>query len=66
VAVAWFLFESEPQPDLLLKFAKGNNTNWDPVVVNVDTISLTAFVLPCIKEPTDEFSVNLEMLCIIW
>jgi hypothetical protein len=42
-----------------LKFALGDTINRDPKVVDVTTIYSTAFVLPCVSSPTDDFPVDI-------
>jgi hypothetical protein len=60
VAVVQSLSQFDPQPDSLLTFALGDNIDHNPIVVDVTTIASTAFVLPCVKSPTDEFPVDVE------
>jgi hypothetical protein len=55
VAVIQSLSEDVPQPDHLLKFALGDTIDRKPIVVDIDTITSTAFVLPCVKNITDDF-----------
>jgi hypothetical protein len=49
-----------PLLDPLLKFALGDTINRDPKVVDVTTIYSTAFVLPCVSSPTDDFPVDID------
>ena len=60
VAVIQSLSQCVPQPDSLLKFALGNKINRNPIVVDVDAIASTVFVLPCVKSPTDQYPVDIE------
>ena len=60
VAVVQSLSKYNPQPDSLLSFALGDIINRDPIVVDVDAIASTAFVLPCIKNPTEQFPTAME------
>jgi hypothetical protein len=60
VAVVQSLSKYNPQPDSLLTFALGDIINREPIVVDVDAIASTAFVLPCIKHPTEQFPTDLN------
>jgi hypothetical protein len=60
VAVVQSLSQFNPQPDSLLTFALGDNIDHNPIVVDVTTIASTAFVLPCIKNPTNHFLVDIK------
>jgi hypothetical protein len=54
------LSQGVPQSDALLKFALGDKVDRNPIVVDVDAIASTAFVLPCVESPTDQFPVDIE------
>jgi hypothetical protein len=41
-----------------LKFAIGNTLDRMPLVVDVDTITSTTFVLPCLEDMTNNFPVD--------
>ena len=61
VAVIRSLSQFTPPPDPLLFFAKGDT--WDDdglTVIESTAIAQTAFVLPCIKNPGDEFPFSHE------
>jgi len=60
VAVIQSLSNNNPLPDPLLKFALGDTIDRDPKVVDVTTIYSTAFVLPCVSSPTDDFPVDID------
>jgi hypothetical protein len=60
VAVIQSLSSNNPLPDPLLKFALGDTIDRAPKVVDATTISSTAFVLPCVSSPTDDFPVNID------
>jgi HEAT repeat protein len=60
VAVIQSLSQGIPQSDSLLKFALGDKVDRNPIVVDVDAIASTAFVLPCVESPTDQFPVDIE------
>jgi hypothetical protein len=60
VAVIQSLSQGAPQSDSLLKFALGDHVDRNPIVVDVDAIASTAFVLPCVETPTDQFPVDIE------
>jgi hypothetical protein len=60
VAVIQSLSQGVPQPDPLLKFALGDTIDRNPIVVDIDTIASTAFVLPCVDNTTDEFLMDIE------
>jgi hypothetical protein len=49
VAVIHSLSESKPEKDHLLKFAIGDTLDCTPLVVDVDTVASTAFVLTCLE-----------------
>ena len=44
----------------LLEFALGNIIDREPIVVDVQAIASTAFVLPCVKNPEDPFPVDID------
>jgi hypothetical protein len=60
VAVIQSLSQVSPQSDSLLKFAFGDKVDRNPIVVDVDAIASTAFVLPYVESPTDQFPVNIK------
>jgi hypothetical protein len=60
VAVIQSLSQVSPQSDSVLKFALGDKVDRNPIVVDVDAIASTAFVLPCVESPTDQFPVDIE------
>jgi hypothetical protein len=60
VAVVQSLSEFDPQPDPLLTFALGDIIDREPIVVDVQAIASTAFVLPCVKNPEDPFPVDID------
>jgi hypothetical protein len=60
VAVIQSLSSSEPENDGLLKFAKGDTIDRLPIVVDADTIASTAFVLPCVRDMTDDFPLHID------
>ena len=60
VAVIQSLSDFSPQPDPLLTFALGDTIQHDPVVVDATTIASTAFVLPCVASPSDDFPVDID------
>ena len=60
VAIIQSLSDFSPQPDPLLTFALGDTIQCDPVVVDATTIASTAFVLPCVASPSDEFPVDID------
>ena len=60
VAVIQSLSQGVPQMDSLLKFAFGNKVDCNPIVVDVESIASTAFVLPFVESPTDQFPVDIE------
>ena len=60
VAVIQSLSNNNPLPDPLLKFALGDTIDRDPKVVDATTIYSTAFVLPCISSPTNDFPVDID------
>jgi hypothetical protein len=60
VAVVPSLSKLVPKPDSLLTFARGDIIDREPVVVDVQAIASTAFVLPCIQNPQDQFPVDID------
>ena len=54
------LSESKPQQDHLLKFVIGDTLDCMPLVVDADTITSTAFVLPCLEDMTDNFPLDID------
>jgi hypothetical protein len=60
VAVIQSLSQGVPLPDYLLKFALGNKIDRTPIVVDINTIALTAFVLPCVENTADECPMDME------
>jgi hypothetical protein len=60
VAVVQSLLQLKPPPDSLLTFAQGDKIDRDPVVVDVEAIASTAFVLPCVESPHDDFPTDID------
>jgi hypothetical protein len=60
VAVVHSLSKLNPQPDSLLTFALGDRIDREPVVVDVNAIASTAFVLPSIQNAHDQFPVDID------
>jgi hypothetical protein len=60
VAVVQSLSQLNPQPDSLLTFALGYIIDRNPVLVDVEAIASTAFVLPCVQNPHDQFPVDID------
>jgi hypothetical protein len=60
VAVICSLSESNPEKDHLLKFTIGDTLDRTPLVVDVDTIASTTFVLPCLEGMTDNFPLDID------
>jgi hypothetical protein len=60
VAVIQSLSESYPEKDDLLKFAIGDTLDRKPIVVDADTITSTAFVLPCTEEINGDFPLDID------
>ena len=60
VAVIQSLSNNFPEPDSLLTFALGDTIDRAPKVVDATTISSTAFVLPCVSSPSDDFPVDID------
>lgn len=54
------LSQGVPQPDHLLKFLLGNIIDRTPLVVDIDTIASTAFILPYVQNTTDEFPLDIK------
>jgi hypothetical protein len=61
IAVIHSLSKSKPEQDHLLKFAIGNTLDRTPLVVDADTIGSTAFVLPCLKDMTNNFPLDIDI-----
>jgi hypothetical protein len=38
----------------------GEIIDQQPIVVDIDTIALTAFVLPCVENMTDNFPLDID------
>jgi Ca2+/H+ antiporter len=60
VAVIQSLSNNSPDHDSLLTFALGDTIDRAPKVINATTISSTAFVLPCVSLPSDDFPVDID------
>ena len=60
VAVIQSLSNNSPTPDPLLTFALGDTIDHTPKVVDATTIYSTAFVLPCVSLPSDDFLVDID------
>jgi hypothetical protein len=60
IAVIYWLSKLQPEKDPLLKFVIGDTLDRTPLVVDVDTIASTAFVLPCLEDMTDDFPLDID------
>jgi hypothetical protein len=60
VAVIQSLSNNSPKPDSLLTFALGDTIDRAPKVIDATTISSTAFVLPCVSSPSNDFPVDID------
>jgi hypothetical protein len=60
VAVIQSLSNNSPNPNPLLTFALGDTIDRAPKVVDATTIYSTAFVLPCVSSPSDDFPVDID------
>ena len=60
VAVIQSLSNNSPEPNPPLTFALGDTIDRAPKVIDATTIYSTAFVLPCVSSPSDDFPVDID------
>jgi hypothetical protein len=60
IAVVHPLYQMDPDPDSLLTFAFGDVLSETLDVMDAQDIAETAFILPCVEHPDDEFPLQLK------